>query len=74
MRSNAAEVLFRLAGFVSFDGGPFKTRNPKAETRKKSETQNPAGSTRSHFRFAFPAFGLRPSAFFRVSDFGFRIP
>jgi hypothetical protein len=47
-------------------GASIEIRNPKSETRKKAEIRRPK---------AEPAlasgFGFRPSAFFRISDFGF---
>ncbi len=42
-------------------------RNPKAEIRKKSETRSPNQTSQ------LVAFGFRPSAFFWISVFGFRI-
>jgi hypothetical protein len=50
-------------------------RNPKAEGRKKSEIRTPKSETRSKVSAdgTAPYFGFRPSAFFRISDFGLRI-
>ena len=44
-------------------------RNPKSEIRKKPEARNPKGPAGRWNS----AFGLRISAFFRISDLGFRI-
>ncbi len=49
-------------------GSRVKGRNPKAEGRKKAETRGPnRGSERGGL------FGLRPSAFLRISGFGLRV-
>ncbi len=47
-------------------------RNPKAETRKKSEIRNPKSEYSSVEKVGCFGFGLRLSAFFRPSGFGFR--
>jgi hypothetical protein len=50
-------------------------RNPRPETRRKSEARNPKGCSPRELpaRCSTPSFGLRISSFLRVSGFGFRV-
>ena len=50
-------------------------RNPRPETRRKSEARNPIGCSPRGLptRCFTPSFGLRISGFLRNSGFGFRI-
>jgi hypothetical protein len=52
-----------------------KGRSPNAEGRRKSEYRRPKAERgiRAHCAHTRSAFGFRPSAFFRPSDFGLRI-